>query len=149
MPYEIYNKNQYIYIENYWKNEIIKYFRENVTSYLNKLINKGDVIWIVSASPLIYILPILKYIKIDKIIAVEPNKIINYGIGKVERVEEFSGKNLNNIHGYVGDSWNGDGQMMMKLKNLHPKTVVKFVDDGDNLDHNIRLFLKKFNIQII
>jgi len=149
MPYDIYDKYQDKYIEEYWNLTIKKYFRINVVSFLNEYVEKGYKIWIVSASPLIYVKPILEFMKIDKIISIEPNKIINYAIGKVYRVEEFVGENLDNIYGYIGDSFNNDGQLMMKLKNLHPKTLVKYVYTGHNLDKNTLIFLKKFNIEII
>jgi len=149
MPYDIYNKEQDKYIDEYWNTTIRHYFRESVLLFLCEKINQGYKIWIVSASPLIYIKPILSYIQIDKIIAIEQNKIINYGIGKVERTEEYVGENLNNIYGFVGDSWNNDGALMMKLKNLHPLTTVKYVLTESNLDKNISTLLEKFQIEII
>jgi len=149
LPYDIYNKSQDEYIKKYWNYEIIKHFNKNVLNLLNDKIKNGFKLWIISASPLVFINPLSKYIEIDKIIAIEPNKIINYGEGKIKRLEKYVGKNLNNVYGFIGDSWSNDGPLMMKLKNLNENSFVKFIKTENNLDKNIKKSLKRFSIQLI
>lgn len=147
MPYYIYKEEQDFYIEKYWSETIIKFFNKDVFEFLNDKNKCGYKIWIVSASPLIYIKPLKKYMNINKIIAIEPNKIINYGIGKVNRVEELNPK-LKNIKGFIGNSWNNDGSLMMKLKNISNCNDVRFVNINNNIDSNVNKSLKRFCITI-
>ena len=89
MPYEIYDSNtQDNAIAQYWKNTLSKFFVNYTKNCLIKKAKKGYKIWIVSASPLIYIAPIVNYLPIDKIVAIEPSKIISYGPGKVKRIAQ-------------------------------------------------------------
>jgi len=147
MPYAIYNEKQDYYINNYWSETIIKFFNKNVLEFLNNKIKCGYKLWIVSASPLIYILPLKKYINIDEIIGIEPKKIINYGVGKVNRVEELNPK-LKNIKGFIGNSWNNDGPLMMRLKNISNCNDVRFVKINNNINCNVNKSLNRFCIKI-
>ena len=149
MPYLIYNENQNKYIYKYWETTIQYFFNENIYSLIQQKIKKGYKIWIVSASPYVYIEPILKYIDIDKIVAVEPNQIISFGIGKVNRLIELTDKKLCNIHGFVGNSWNNDGDLMTYLKNLNYKNKVYFKKNKRHLNKNICKNIHRYNIKII
>jgi len=89
LPYEIYDESQDPYIAEYWETTIQHFFVEYTYNYLKNKLNKYKQVWIVSASPLVYLKPIIKYLPVTRIVAVEPNKIITYGPGKVQRLQEF------------------------------------------------------------
>ena len=130
LPYEIYDKSQDPYIEEYWETVISKYFVQYTFDFLQNQLNNGCQVWIVSASPTVYIKPILKYLKVNKIVAIEPNKIITYAIGKVKRVQELTDVNLKGVVSYTGDSWNNDGLIMAYLRNKKPDSYVQFISHG-------------------
>lgn len=111
-----------------------------------KKAKKGYKIWIVSASPLIYIAPIVNYLTIDKIVAIEPSKIISYGPGKVKRIEALTNKQLNGVSGYIGDSWNNDGLIMSTLRNYNKCAVIQYIYHNQTLN-DVILNLKRYNIK--
>lgn len=147
MPYEIYDSNtQDNAIAQYWKSTISKFFVNYTKNCLKKKAKKGYKIWIVSASPLIYIAPIVNYLTIDKIVAIEPSKIISYGPGKVKRIEALTNKQLNGVSGYIGDSWNNDGLIMSTLRNYNKCAVIQYIYHNQTLN-DVILNLKRYNIK--
>ena len=141
MPYEIYDsKTQDEAIAQYWKDTISNFFVDYTKNYLEKKAKKGYKIWIVSASPSVYITPIVNYMNIDKIVAIEPSKIISYGPGKMKRVQALTNKQLTGVAGYIGDSWNNDGLIMTTLRNYNKYASLQSIND-------VLLNLERYNIQ--
>ena len=54
-----------------------------------------------------------------------------------------------NVHGYIGDDWDGDGNLMSELKNLNFKNEIIYVYHKDNFDKNTYLNIMRYNIQIL
>jgi hypothetical protein len=132
-PYEIYDPSQDPYIEQYWESTIKNFFVKYTKDYLQSKINNGYKIWIVSASPRVYIEPIRKYLKVDKILAMAPEnspQVITYAAGKVKIVQQNTDKLLTNVVGYIGDSWNNDGTIMQTLRNLKIDSDVQYIFHG-------------------
>ena len=134
MPYEIYDSaTQDKAIAQYWKDTISKFFVNYSKNYLEKKAKKGNKIWIVQASPSVYIAPIVNYMTIDKIVAIEPGKIISYGPGKMKRVQDLTNKQLTGIAGYLGDSWNNDGLIMTTLRNYNTCASIQYIYHNQNI----------------
>ena len=147
-PYDIYNKSQDPFIEEYWEKTIKNYFVPYTKKYLDDKANNGYKVWIVSASPSVFIEPIKKYMKIDKILAIAPAsspQVITYAAGKLKILQQNTDKLLTNVTGYIGDSWNNDGNVMSYLKNVYPTSDVQFINHGQmSYDTNDNLI--KYNI---
>ena len=147
MPYEIYDSElQDPAIAQYWKDTLSHYFVEYTKKYLEKKAQKGNKIWIVSASPKIYIAPIVNYMPIDKIVAIEQNKIITYGPGKIKRVQELTNKQFTGVAGYVGDSWNNDGLIMTTLRNYNKYASLQYIYHNQTLN-DVLINLELYNIK--
>ena len=145
MPYEVYEKSQDPYIAEYWESTIKNFFVDYTFNYLKNKLDTYKQVWIVSASPLIYIKPIIKYLPVTKIVAVEPNKIITYGPGKVQRVQELTDMNLYGIGGYTADSWNNDSNLFTTLRNYNPLAELQWINHGQlkrtsDTYNNLRLY---------
>jgi len=147
-PYDIYDKSQDPYIAEYWEKTIQNYFVPYTKNYLDEKAKNGYKVWIVSASPSVFIEPIKKYMKIDKILAVAPassSQVITYAVGKVKILQQNTDKLLTNVSGYIGDTWNGDGAIMSYLKNIRPSTDVQYINHGQ-MSYDTNDNLLKYNI---
>ena len=148
MPYEIYNPSQDPYISQYWETTISKFFVKYTKKYLKDKNKRSYKIWIVSASPRVYIEPIKKYLNVDRILAVEPEETteaITYAAGKLKRLQENTDNKLTGIAGYIGDSWNNDGVVMQYLKNVNINSDVQFIHHGQTTPNDYKN-LKKYGI---
>ena len=130
LPYEIYDKSQDPFIEEYWESTIKNFFVQYTFDYLQNQLNNGCKVWIVSASPSVYIKPIYKYLQVSKIVGVQPGKIISYGPGKLQRVQVLTDPLLTGVQGYIGDSWNNDGLLLTTLRNNNPVAELQFINHG-------------------
>jgi hypothetical protein len=151
LPYEIYNPSQDPYIEEYWETTIKNYFVKYTIDYLQSKINDGYKIWIVSASPTVFIEPIRKYLKVDKILAIAPEnspQVITYAMGKFKIVQQNTDTNLTNVVGYIGDSWNNDGIIMQRLRNLKTDADLQFLMHGQTSTNDNENLLR-YNIKKI
>ena len=149
MPYEIYDPTtQDPAIIDYWASTISNFFVDYTKDYLEKKASKGNKVWIVSASPLVYIAPILNYMDIDRIVAIEPTKMISYGPGKMKRVQELTNKQLTGIAGYIGDSWNNDGLIMTTLRNYNECASVQYIYHNQTIN-DVMLNLERYDIKRI
>ena len=151
LPYEIYDPSQDPYIEEYWETTIQKYFVKYTIDYLQSKINDGYKVWVVSASPTVFIKPIRKYLKVDKILAIAPEnspQVITYAMGKFKIVQENSDSNLTNVVGYIGDSWNNDGIIMQRLRNLKTDADLQFLMHGQTSTNDNENLLR-YNIKKI
>jgi hypothetical protein len=129
LPYEIYDKSQDPYIAEYWET-ISKFFVDYTFNYLKNQLDKGCQVWIVSASPAVYIKPIVKYLPVTKIVAIELGKIISYGPGKLQRVQALTDARLTGVVSYTGDSWNNDGLLLTALRNYNPVAELQYINHG-------------------
>lgn len=149
MPYEIYNTDQDLYIYKYWEDKIQHYFVEYTKRYLQKKLDDGKQVWIVSASPLIYIKPIVKYLAVTKIVAIEPNEVITYGPGKVKRVRKLTDALLTNVGGYTADSWNNDSNLFTTLRNVNSSAELQWIDHDRSTTNDVYKNLRLYNITSI
>jgi len=147
-PYDIYDKSQDPYIAEYWENTIQNYFVPYTKNYLDEKAKNGYKVWVVSASPSVFIEPIKNYMNIDKILAVAPassSQVITYAGGKVDIVKENTDNLMTNVSGYIGDSWNNDGAIMSFLKNIRPTSDVQYINHGQ-MSYDTNDNLLKYNI---
>jgi hypothetical protein len=147
-PYDIYDKSQDPYIAEYWEKTIQNYFVPYTKNYLDEKAKNGYKVWVVSASPSVFIEPIKNYMNIDKILAVAPassSQVITYAAGKVAIVKQNTDKLMTNVSGYIGDSWNNDGAIMSFLKNIRPTSDVQYINHGQ-MSYDTNDNLLKYNI---
>lgn len=147
-PYDIYDKSQDPYIAEYWEKTIQNYFVPYTKNYLDEKAKNGYKVWVVSASPSVFIEPIKNYMNIDKILAVAPassSQVITYAAGKVDIVKQNTDKLMTNVSGYIGDSWNNDGAIMSFLKNIRPTSDVQYINHGQ-MSYDTNDNLLKYNI---
>jgi hypothetical protein len=147
-PYDIYDKSQDPYIAEYWETTIQNYFVPYTKNYLDEKAKNGYKVWVVSASPSVFIEPIKNYMNIDKILAVAPassSQVITYAAGKVDIVKENTDNLMTNVSGYIGDSWNNDGAIMSFLKNIRPTSDVQYINHGQ-MSYDTNDNLLKYNI---
>jgi phosphoserine phosphatase len=146
MPLLIYDQEtMYPVIVEYWKTTISKYFVKYTRKRLIKQSKKGQV-WIVSASPSIFIKPLMNYLPISKIIGIEIGKPISYGIGKIERLRLENV--LNKVQAFTGDSWNNDGPIMAYVCNNRTCPDVVYIEHGQTDSNNLKN-LQRYPITII
>lgn len=146
MPCEIYNPDQDEHISKHWEDTIQRYFVNYTKRYLQQKLDEGKQVWIVSASPLIYIKPIVKYLAVSKIVAIELDKVITYGPGKVKRVRELTDSVLTNIGGYTADSWNNDSNLFTTLRNVNPCAELQWINHYRSTTNDLYKNLSLFNI---
>ena len=154
MPYEVYDYSRDVEtkqaIADYWVSTIQHNFVIDTKNLLQAKANAGNNIWIVSASPRIYIEPIITILPfIQKIVAVEPDEsshVISYGAGKVTRLKKANNNSLNGVVGFTGDTWNGDGPLMSAIKNFYSLADVKFIDHFGSLSTDTIQNLSAYNI---
>lgn len=146
-PLDIYNhETMYPYIEKYWQSTISHFFVGYTKKRLIKQSKCGEA-WIISASPLVFILPILKYIpQISKILAIERDKTISYGVGKLERISQEI--DLKYLKAYTGDSWNNDGPSMAYICNWRSCPDVVYIEHDQTSPNNLKN-IKRYPIRII
>ncbi len=85
---------------------------------------------------------------IDRIVAIEPTKMISYGPGKMKRVQELTNKQLTGIAGYIGDSWNNDGLIMTTLRNYNECASVQYIYHNHTIN-DVMLNLERYDIKRI
>jgi phosphoserine phosphatase len=146
MPSLIYQPSQDEVIAEYWESTISKYFVDYTKNYLTKKAGQGCNVWLVTGSSLPYVSPCANYIDIDRIVAVEPDKIISYGPGKIERMQELTNEQLTGVAGYIGDTWNNDGPIMTTIRNYNKCASLKYIYHNQEIN-DVMANLKKYNIK--
>lgn len=147
-PLDIYvPETMYPYVVEYWKTTISKFFVKYTLKRLKQQAKHGQV-WIVSASPLAFMTPILDYVpQISKIVAIERDKTISYGVGKLTRIAQEIG-DLKYLRAATIDSWYNDGPMAAYICNNRSCPDVVYIEHGQTSDNN-KKNLARYPIEIV
>ena len=134
----------------HWKDTLQYYLNSKIVNLLYKKSQCYDI-YFISGSPTIYIEPVQNYLPFKiTVISIEEGKIITTQIGKVNRLKTIV--NLDQVGGYIGETWNNDGPLLSTLANTNGNQNLYFVchnktQCNQNTQRNLCLYgIKKIRV---
>jgi len=146
-PLSITDENSSIYINEYWESTLKNYINQKVKKLIERQSKYGEI-WIITASPTLFVKPIQKYIpEIVNVVGIDKDEIISYSQGKLSRI--LSILSPEQIGGFTGETWINDGPLLSYLRNYNKcNDKLRFINHGQ-IDKNTKKNLMLYNIRII